>query len=272
MWSPEPGSGAARLSRWTALAVSPGRWRAERELRRLRRLPRYQATSTDLPGVRLALIDGASFCSAWDAIFEHGRYDFSCPPAAPRILDCGANIGLAVLRWKQLWPGARISAFEPEPRAFQALLANCRTAGHADVELIEAAVWRQEGQLPLQQEGADASSLLSRPGLGGQVLVRTVRLRDWLREPVDLLKLDVEGAEVDVLLDCADALADVQRVFVEYHSFVDRPQRLEQLVTVLATAGFRLQVQSELAAERPFLERPRDLGMDLRLNLFAFRG
>ncbi len=55
-------------------------------------------------------------------------------------------------------------------------------------------------------------------------MVRTVRLADYLiGDRIDLLKIDIEGAEVPVLEDCAARLDWVDRVFVEYHSFTDLP-------------------------------------------------
>ncbi len=49
--------------------------------------------------------------------------------------------------------------------------------------------------------------------------VGAVRLRDLLTEPVDLLKMDIEGAAVDVLMDCADRLLLIKRLVVEYQFF-----------------------------------------------------
>ncbi|MBK9174775.1 MAG: FkbM family methyltransferase, partial [Flavobacteriales bacterium] len=71
--------------------------------------------------------------------------------------------------------------------------------------------------------------------------VPSVKLRDVLisNGTVDLLKVDIEGAETEVLLDCGDALGGVQRLYVEYHSFRNRPQRLHELLALLAAQGFR---------------------------------
>ena len=99
----------------------------------------------------------------------------------------------------------------------------------------------------------------------------TSRLRDYLGEPIDLLKLDIEGAEVDVLLDCRDRLTNVARVFVEYHSFAESEQRLDILLALLKTSGFRVYIQTEVCPPRPFVKRTPYMGMDLQLNIFAVR-
>lgn len=244
-----------------------------REISRLKALPRYEPTKTSLLGDVVHVIDAASFLSAYREIFEKGIYDFQASGEAPRIIDCGANIGLAVLFWKRRYPKSRILAFEPDPAAFEALVWNCRHWGLSEVECLNKAVWSEEGEYPFARDGADAGHLLVGDTVAGAtpILVSTVRLRDYLVAPVDLLKLDIEGAEAEVLEDCSDVLDGVARVFVEYHSRTDREQNLDVLLAVLRVARFRIHIQPELVAGQPFLKTPESYGMDQRLNIFAFR-
>ena len=103
------------------------------------------------------------------------------------------------------------------------------------------------------------------------VKVEMLRLRDFLAEPVDFLKLDIEGAEIDVLQDCADRLRSVDKMYLEYHSFVRQEQKLATLFGVLEGAGFRIHAHAESPAPRPFLARPVVNNKDFRLNVFCFR-
>ncbi len=138
------------------------------------------------------------------------------------------------------------------------------------MSLVPAALWSSAGQLPFLSEGADAGRL-AHVQEQETTSVACVRLRDYLNEPVDLLKLDIEGAETEVLRDCHDALACVSRVFVEYHSFVGQPQTLPSLLGILTDAGFRLHLQPSLVSPQPFMERIIQVGMDHQLNIFAWR-
>src|ERR1700741_4710485 len=79
-------------------------------------------------------------------------------------------------------------------------------------------------------------------------------MRDWLNEPIDLLKLDIEGAEFDVLKDCDDRLSIVKCLFVEYHSFASQRQRLPELFAMLRDAGFRVHVQKDYFRASPLLD------------------
>lgn len=244
------------------------RLRRERELNRITGLPRRVSGHTDLAGRELAFIDGPSFASAYRAIFEAHIYRFAPTGPAPRIIDCGANIGLAIVYWKHLFPDCRITAFEPDESALVALKENC--SRYDDVELIQAAVWTSEGEERFLPDGADAGRLDIGSTTAG-MMVRTVRVQDWLSEPVDLLKLDIEGSEVAVLEDCSDQLRAVDNVFLEYHGFSERAQDLDIALRILSSAGFRWHIQPEYVAPTPFLSTPTDAGMDQRLNIFAFR-
>jgi hypothetical protein len=90
-------------------------------------------------------------------------------------------------------------------------------------------------------------------------------------EKIDLLKLDIEGAEFSVLRDCRDMLCNVEHLFVEYHSFTDKDQDLPELLGLLTASGFRLHLQPVSFSERPFLRRHSYLGMDMQVNVFASR-
>ena len=266
-----------RLSR----LVDPTYWKERTEIYRLRRMDRGTPGFTGLLGRPTRLVDAASFLSAYHAIFEKEIYALEPDNDSPLIIDGGANIGLATLYWKRKIPDARILAFEPDPEIYAVLEWNCRAHGYPDVELLNHGLWSEDTTLLFRPEAGDAGTLVDQtsevepePEISQDsvpVPVSVVRLPPYLDGPVDLLKLDVEGAEVEVLLDCRDSLASVSRVFVEYHSFVDREQRLDELLHVLRHAGFRVHVQPELVAKRPFVQRPESYGMDQRLNIFAYR-
>jgi FkbM family methyltransferase len=244
-----------------------------REIRRLCALPRYQATSTRLLGRPVHVVDAPSFLMSYREIFGRQVYRFPSTRESPRILDCGANIGLGTLFWKRLYPGARLTAFEPDPAIFRALARNCAVWQVNRVELIDRAVWSDDGETRFWPEGGYSGRLLPKGSVDSRasIPVRTVRLRDYLRGPIDLLKLDIEGAEVEVLVDCADRLDRVERLFVEYHSFLGQEQRIDTLLSVLRSAGFRAYLQPQLATWNPFVTHLDVQGMDQTVNIYGCR-
>lgn len=250
------------------ILAGPARWGLEF----LRLAPRHREMRWRLLGRPLRLLDSASTYWALRGIFLDGEYAFDAGTAAPRVVDVGANIGLSVLYFKHLYPRSRITAFEPDPRAFACLDENLRVFGHRDVELRNEAVWLSDGRMAFAADGADGGSLT--PSEPGRPLIQvpTTRLGPALAAPVDLLKIDIEGAETAVLEECAAHLGGVRRIFVEYHSLAGQPQTLGRLLQVLGDAGFRVRLRPATSEpEQPFLAPPATSGLDLQVNIFAIR-
>jgi FkbM family methyltransferase len=243
-----------------------------KELYRLKGFDRFVPATTTLIPPQFAVVDAASFLAMHRAIIEQQVYDFQTDSDRPRILDCGANVGVAAVWFRQRFPDAQIVAFEPDPVVYDVLRQNVRTiCSDYGFELVNAAVWCDESpELAFAAEGADAGRIATEADPQPTV-VRAVRLRSYLQEPVDLLKLDIEGAELAVLEDCRDQLHRVRNLFVEYHSFDDQPQRLDELLTLLRETGFRYWIDSEVERSRPLINRTSYLGMDLQLNIYAVR-
>jgi FkbM family methyltransferase len=235
-------------------------------------MQRGTQASTNLRGVAWTLTDGPSFAHAFNCYFVREEYRFETAAASPLVIDCGANLGVSVRYWKHLFPAARVIALEPDEAAFTALSENCR--GLEDVRLLKKAAWTEETRIGFAVAGNDGGHLAlltEREHPVPVVAVDAVRLADLITETVHLLKLDIEGAELDVLSDCASKLLMVERMFVEFHSFVRKPQMLSRLTTIIESAGFRMYGIVEEPARQPFIERPVFNEKDFRLNLWCYR-
>ena len=91
------------------------------EVHRLENFPRYTPTTVTLQGRSLKIVDMRSYRYTKQAVIDQGCYRFVTTKEAPVILDCGANIGLSVIYFKQLYPNSKITAFEPDPDVFKVL-------------------------------------------------------------------------------------------------------------------------------------------------------
>ncbi len=121
-------------------------------------------------------------------------------------------------------------------------------------------------------EGADGNRIALKEDKKNITEIKTTRLIHYLDNPIDFLKIDIEGAEYCVLQDCKDALGKVQNLFVEYHSFVNQEQKLDEILKILKKAGFRYYInQSGTSLHSPFIQKKSDLSMDLQLNIFAYK-
>lgn len=234
--------------------------------------PRNQPFRARVGPFQFRVIDGLSFAWQYKEIFTDEYYRFQTAEAAPVIYDCGANIGMSIAFFRENYPNARIVAFEADPVVGEVLRENLTTNAIQNVELIHKVVWINSEGVDFGTGEADAGSMYSTEG---RQRVSSVRLRDYLlREPrIDFLKMDIEGAEADVLADCHDALGNVQNLFIEYHSYVGHRQALASVLALLEQNGFRYYIDTNQHRVRPFIVR-RYKGndvMDLQINVFAYR-
>jgi FkbM family methyltransferase len=207
--------------------------------------PRFTPGRIRMMDYDLRYADLLSFCPQWENIFVKRGLAFASASASPRILDCGANVGLASLFYQRLYPAARITAFEADPALFEILAANLHANGAGAVETRHAALWTSTGSLTFRCEGSDSGMISTLPGAvnGRATTVPSLRLRDVLEEgPVDLLKLDIEGAEDVVLHDCEPALHRVKAMVMDLHEFDPATRQAPRVLEVLARAGFTYAV------------------------------
>lgn len=245
----------------------------DKETNRLKSLPRYQQTETTMDGRTIKIPDAASYLFIYDEIFQKEIYRFKSETPKPLILDCGANIGLSLIYFKHLFPDATIIAFEPDPLIFEILSNNISAFQLQEVRLLNNALWEEEGEFDFYAEGADGGRLLKDDDTAdGRIKIKALQLSKFLDRPVDLLKIDIEGAEYEVLKQCESVLYNVGRIFVEYHSAVNKEQRLDEILALLKNAGFRYYIQHiGISSDHPFVFINTYLGMDLQLNIFAYR-
>lgn len=242
------------------------------ELNRLSLLPKGISERARMPVADFQITDPQSFVEVYRDYFFRRKFEFKIQSSSPTIIDCGANVGVSVLYWKSLYPGCRVIAFEPDPQAFTALESNCRD--FTGIELRNSAVWVAKGRIGFSAVGSDGghlSNLTQRESPVPKLKVTAERLKDFLSEPVDMLKIDIEGAEVEVLDDCCDVLKNVRYMFVEFHSFERRPQKLGSFFSIIENAGFRIHIHTDMPSAHPFLNREVHNEKDLRLNCFCSR-
>jgi FkbM family methyltransferase len=220
------------------------------------RKPRYVPGFTRIGGLDLEYADSASLVSTYRQVFlnEEYAYDRSIVAKYPLIIDCGANIGLASLYFARHSPSAHIIAFEPEPDIYRMLKRNLNRNRASHVETVNCALWKDNTVLAFASDGADSGHLV--PESSRQTQVRTARLRDYLPGPVGLLKLDIEGSELEVLKDARDCLTNVHQIIIEHHSVAGKPQLLAEFFAILEEAGFRVQINNALRWINPLVVPP----------------
>lgn len=164
----------------------------------------------------------------FEELFLKNEYYFITKKKEPVIFDCGANIGFATLYFKWLYPNSKVFSFEPDPETFQLLKFNIESNNLSNVTLINAAVSTENGKLSFFVDK-------SKPGIMGmsvvegrisdqtEIEVDAISIQSILKKhnlkTIDFLKMDIEGAENDVMRGLSEngTLSKINQMAIEYH-------------------------------------------------------
>jgi len=140
----------------------------------------------------------------------------------PRVIvDVGAHIGIASVFFASRFPAAKVVAVEPDEDNFRLLVENTRLYGN--IVPLHAALWYEDSQLYVEasEEGSWASRV-NTEGRGKPVQGLTLKtlLASQGLEKVDILKLDVEGAEKEIFERDPQVLVNVRALYVELHDYL----------------------------------------------------
>jgi FkbM family methyltransferase len=165
---------------------------------------------------------GPDFLVLYDLL---GKKQCDCPFQNPPslIIDAGAHVGFATLFYANRWPNARIIAIEPEARNCELLHMNC--SSYPNVTIIQGALWYERTRLRIINPDAQSWSFRVAECSERQSALRPVEaysVSDLLKiggKPrISLLKVDIEGSELDVFANNSQSWLDkVDAILIELH-------------------------------------------------------
>ena len=211
--------------------------------------PRSQEVHVNAKSLRYPVIlrTRDSDIRTFEKIFGLREYDIQSMPKPSVIVDAGANIGLATIFFADRYPSARIIALEPEADNFSLLVRN--TVHYPNVTCVRKALWPKSGKILLIDPGIGhwgfrtAQQISPVPSESGAGEVDCISVPDLMEEfglsSLGLLKLDIEGAEKEVMESALPWIDRVQVVVAELH---DRFKRGCSLAFYDATRSFDEEV------------------------------
>ena len=177
-----------------------------------------------------------------EEIFLREIYKVSIKSTRPLIVDAGANIGLALFYFKYWYPDAKITAYEPQAELFSILEKNVRDNMLEDVSLINGCLSGEKGTVKLFRSSSRLNHTLIVPLQNPNFdLVKSYRLSDTISEQkVDLVKLDIEGAETEVVRELSERslLGNSAYYIIELHKVISS-STIDRLHNAFEIAGFR---------------------------------
>jgi FkbM family methyltransferase len=192
-------------------------------------------------GAALQFRYGTSDATVFWQVFVREDYRDAVTTDPELIIDCGANVGYASAYFAARYPRARIIALEPDPANFAILQANVRRYSGRVVP-VQKAVWSTDTGLCLVRDPSSRAEwgIRVRPcGPGERADVQATSISTLLAEHgcarADLLKIDIEGAELDLFAAGASKWLDrVGSVIIECHGQACR----EAFFAAVRAAGF----------------------------------
>lgn len=183
---------------------------------------------------------GAGELASYIEVFTNGDYEIGHPLVHPgeAVIDVGANIGLFSISQALKHRDSQIYAFEPNPEAYARLKKNLQANDIGNVTAINRAVYSSCRSVQFLATDLTIVGRLASAETNGRTRVVAVTLDGFCSEraiqSVGLLKIDVEGAEVEVLRGADQTLGKSRQVLVECHSTLLE----EQTDAILASRGF----------------------------------
>ena len=164
------------------------------------------------------------------------------------IIDIGANIGTYSLFAAKKFPHSNIYAYEPEKSTFRVLKKNLEENGVKNVKSFRLGVSSKPGfRYFYTYQASGFTSLLPTRKDGKRQKVKVTTLlkifKDNLIKTCGLIKMDCEGAEYEILLNCPDSLFKRIKAFVlEYHDGLSEHKSTE-LVNLLSQKAYKVRVR-----------------------------
>jgi FkbM family methyltransferase len=203
-------------------------------------------------GFKISAFDYSSLYFLYKEIFCADDYYFSVNAKKPVIIDCGANIGAATIYFKKLFPEAQIHCFEANPFTYDLLLKNIADNKTANIFPHNVALFDEEKDLSFfisKDHGTLVGSVFAQRGGNEEITVKAEKLSAYIKkiEKIDLIKIDVEGAEWNIIndLEKEKLLSKPDQYIIEYHHNMNKSKsEFSLFLNKFETAGFSYSIKT----------------------------
>ncbi len=233
-------------------------------------------------GYQVKYYDRELFHYLVNEIFTQKTYFFESPTDAPLILDCGNNIGMSILYFKSIYPKATIIGFEPGRKTFEILQENIKHNKLENVTLHNKALTNKEGFMNFYTfaPGEGRSSLFEErldaiKRAGVKTYTEEVEgdlLSKYINQEIDFMKMDIEGAEFDVIEEIASKgkLRFIKQMIIEYHHHVkEQEDEFSKFLKILEDNGYGYQITANSKKVFPHGKPSRNHCQDILI--YAYR-
>ncbi|MCK4553069.1 FkbM family methyltransferase [Candidatus Pacearchaeota archaeon] len=188
------------------------------------------------------------------------------------IFDVGANEGFYTFGMKENNPKLKIVAIEPVPSTFKLLKKNIQSNKLKDVILVNQALTKKKGKITFEMvpevtfAGALDIAMQRRKWLDAKrikkIIVNSTTLIDLCKklkiDKIDILKIDVEGSELDILKSSKNFLLNIKKIVIEWHS----KKLKDECKGFLKKNGFKLvREEKQVCGDLYFINKSQNLSV-----------
>lgn len=188
----------------------------------------------------------------WETVHRQVYLPHPLPPLHT-VIDLGAHIGDFTVFIAQKFPTAHVVACEPSEETLELLRKNCELNGVLSrVRIIPAAVMDKNGIVTLHEDPSNTGGHSIYKSFGNttrEVPAYTLEeiISRYTQGTVDLLKIDVEGAEYPILFSTSTRVFHtIHRIYLEFHDHFYESYRGEDLKKFLETMGYTVTLKPAL--------------------------
>lgn len=200
---------------------------------------------------------------------EYYRFDTTTTTSI-NIIDCGANIGLSTFWFAKHYPGANIYSFEADTEIFEKIKKNLAPITSPNVHILNQAVYVKNEKISFLSDGKDGGMIVESTG---NKSVEAIDFSNYLDSftNIDMLKIDIEGAERILIPHIAKHFPKIKNIFIEYHQRENETPFLADILQQLENAGFTYRMEVPVKLAQPFVNKKIVNGCFLQANIFATR-
>jgi len=209
--------------------------------------PKFFREKTDDLGTLSEVFDGKVYDPKWFSLEKN---------SIKTIIDVGGLIGSFTLWAQQSFPNASIFTYEPDPDSFEILCKNIDLVDSKKERIhpFNYAVWSENSTMKLYRSKVDTAessiifdhSLFENQPKEESIDVKTKSISeiiDSISKPIDIIKLDCEGAEYEILYSLDESkLSSIRHIVMEVHFTNNEDSKVKDLVKYLRKNGFIVQM------------------------------
>lgn len=225
----------------------------------------FNFKSEKILGYRIYFENYHYFFGLFVDMFINTSHFFDSKKNSPFIIDCGANIGIATLYFKYLYPNSKIECYEPDPLTFEILTKNIEENNLKDVKLFCKAVSNKNGKTFFYSQvgiiGSPLNSLFKSQLPSKNMNKFKVDLFKFEKKnfgEIEYIKMDIEGSEGSVFesFDNENFLNIVKNICLEYHYDTNiSSNKLSNILNILEKNNFEYTISSNGFSISYFLKR-----------------